>query len=84
MYERALKIRDVPVLTAITKSHLVWIYKTAFTKQFFDNWNPRTMISAGPADPLAVVELVKGLGIWTVFVSSVVTWPMRLHRLLNA
>lgn len=58
VYDQALKTMDVPVLTAIIKSHLIWIYKTAYIKQFFDHWNPRTMISAGPADPQAVAELV--------------------------
>lgn len=57
VYEQALKTMDVPVLTALTKSHLLWIYKTAYIKQFFDNWIPAKLISAGPADLLALAEL---------------------------
>ncbi|MFA4869588.1 MAG: DUF4365 domain-containing protein [Pedobacter sp.] len=59
VYAEALKTMDVPVLTAITKSHLSWIYKTAYIKQFFDHWNSRTMMSAGPAEKLAVAELME-------------------------
>lgn len=57
--EIAISFNNVLALSNLTIDYLLWLYKSAYIRQFFDNWNADKHTAGKVKDKKAVDELIK-------------------------
>ncbi|NQX56681.1 DUF4365 domain-containing protein [Pedobacter panaciterrae] len=58
----AARSSNVPAMANVIMDYMEWLYKTAYIKQFFNNWNSNTRRSPKITSPEVIADLIEKSG----------------------